>query len=51
MDISSLQSPQINYPKTDLEQLKTDTPNNLEAEKVRLKKRPKNLSHFLHINF
>ena len=46
MEISSLQIPHTSYPKTDLEKLKTDSPNDVEAEKVRLKKATKEFESF-----
>ncbi len=46
MEISSLQLPQTDYPKTDLERLKTDSPKDLESEKARLKKATKEFESF-----
>lgn len=46
MNISSIQLPQTDYPKTDLERLKTDSPKDLDAEKVRLKKATKEFESF-----
>ncbi len=46
MNIGSLNTAQIDYPKTDLEQLKTEPSGDLEAEKVRLKKATKEFESF-----
>ncbi len=47
MDISSLNMPaQVDYPKTDLDRLKTQSPQTLEDEKARLKKATKEFESF-----
>ncbi len=47
MEISSLNIPtQVDYPKTDLDKLKTQSPKTLEDEKLRLKKATKEFESF-----
>ena len=47
MDIASLNTPpQLDYPKTDLDRLKTETPQNVDDEKLRLKKATKEFESF-----
>lgn len=46
MEISALQTPLTDYPKTDLERLKTDSHQSLDEEKARLQKATKEFESF-----